>query len=408
MRIAFLSTSGHLGGAEAVLREIMSGLRQAKPAWRLGLIAPADGGLVTEARALEVDTRVLPYPPVLARWGEFHRAPNGEDAVNLHGSVPLFRLPALGLGAVVYARRLRAMFHAWRPDVIHANGLKMDILAAGARPRGTALVWHIHDFLGSRPTTSRLLRGVAGRCAAAVANSKSVAADARAVLGERVGVTTIYNAVDLDRFAPDGPVIDLDARANLPATSPDTIKVGLVATLAWWKGHELFLEAIRRAPDDLPLRAYVIGGPIYETGGSQRTLEELRQIASTLGLGARVAFTGFVDQPAAAMRALDIVVHASTEPEPFGLVIAEAMACGRPVIVSQTGGAAEIVENETTGLTFPPGDAGQLAERITRLARCSRLRDTLGRAARVSAARRFDRARLARELVPLYERVART
>ena len=73
----------------------------------------------------------------------------------------------------------------------------------------------------------------------------------------------------------------------------------------------------------------MIGGTLYQTEGSQYDLEDLRRLAANLGLEGRVGFTGFVDEPAAAMRALDVVVHASTQPEPFGLVIAEAMAGGR-------------------------------------------------------------------------------
>ena len=82
---------------------------------------------------------------------------------------------------------------------------------------------------------------------------------------------------------------------------------------------------------------------MYDTAGSQHTMEELQALADGLGLGGRVGFTGFLP-PAPAMRALDVVVHASTRPEPFGLVIAEAMACGRAVITSAAGGAAELVD----------------------------------------------------------------
>ena len=91
------------------------------------------------------------------------------------------------------------------------------------------------------------------------------------------------------------------------------------------------------------------------------------------------------------MRALDVVVHASTEPEPFGLVIAEAMACGRPVIASRAGGAAEIVEPGVDGLSFSPGDVGQLAGAIARLAADPDERRRLGEAA-ARGARQFEPA----------------
>ena len=125
-------------------------------------------------------------------------------------------------------------------------------------------------------------------------------------------------------------------------------------------------------------------------------------MAREFGVEGRVGFTGFVPDAAAAMRALDVVVHASTEPEPFGLVIAEAMACGRAVVASRAGGAAEIFTEGADALGHGPGDAPALAACIARLAESPELRLALGRAARETAVRRFDRARLAAELVPVY------
>ena len=79
----------------------------------------------------------------------------------------------------------------------------------------------------------------------------------------------------------------------------------------------------------------------YATNGSQYSLSELRELAKELGVSHRVGFTGFVDEPAAALRSLDIVVHASTEPEPFGLAIAQGMACGRAVIATKRAAAPQ-------------------------------------------------------------------
>ena len=115
------------------------------------------------------------------------------------------------------------------------------------------------------------------------------------------------------------------------------------------------------------MRGYIVGGPVYETSGSQVSIAELRARVSSLGLDSRVGFTGFVPDSATAMRALDIVVHASTDPEPFGLVIAEAMACGTPVVVSRAGGALELTEPDVNALGFEPGDATALARCIEQL-----------------------------------------
>ncbi len=129
-------------------------------------------------------------------------------------------------------------------------------------------------------------------------------------------------------------------------------------------------------------------------------------MATELGIEKIVGFTGFVDDSAAALRALDIVVHASTQPEPFGLAIAEGMACGKPVVVSAAGGAIEIVTDGVDALTHSPGDASALTDCIGKLAQDSGLRDCIGVAARASAERRL-RERVVAETLPIYEGVAR-
>jgi glycosyltransferase involved in cell wall biosynthesis len=172
-----------------------------------------------------------------------------------------------------------------------------------------------------------------------------------------------------------------------------------------WKGHRVFIAAMSYLSEHLPVRAYIVGGRIYATRGSEEDPDALHEMLFDHGLDDQVGMTGFVDEPADAMRALDVVVHASTQPEPFGLVIAEAMACGRPVIATAAGGAAEIVDDGVDALTVPPGDAEALADVIARLAGDAALRARLGAAGRAKAERLFDRARLAAEVAPVYRRL---
>ena len=105
------------------------------------------------------------------------------------------------------------------------------------------------------------------------------------------------HAVDLDRFAPFGDRVDLDALAGLPQAPAGTVRVGLLGTFARWKGHETFLRALAQLPQELPFRAYVIGDSLYQTEGSQYSADDLRQSVSALGLSGRVGFTGFIRRP---------------------------------------------------------------------------------------------------------------
>ena len=397
MTILFLNPTGQIGGAEAALLEVLAGLREQQPAWRLTLVVASTGPLVARARALGVEVILLPYPSAVARLGEWGRRRGLWSRLVLAASCACALLPTRS-----YLRRLRSVMREQAPDVVHANGLKMHLLGGWARPKGAVVLWHVHDYVSRRPLSARLLRRHARVCTRIVTNSQSVADDLREVCGDLVPIQVVLNAVDLAHFSPIGPRLDLDKLSGLPAAGNDVVRVGLLATFARWKGHQTFLKALSLLPSTCGVRAYVLGGPLYQTDASQHSPEELRAEAERLSLGTRVGFTGFIEDPALAIRSLDVVVHASTEPEPFGLVIAEAMACGKAVVVSQTGGAAEIITPGVDALVHAPGDATGLARRIEELAADVALRRRIGDAGRATAERSFTRRRLVAELVPIY------
>jgi glycosyltransferase involved in cell wall biosynthesis len=400
MDVLFLNPSGQLGGAERSLLDVMASLREREPSWKLGLVVTAEGPLVDKARDLGVQTEVLPLPSVLAELGDGGAVPRGRRRA-------ILSLLRAAPAAVLYAIRLRKRIALHGPRVVHSNGLKMHVLGAWARPAHIPLVWHVHDFVSRRPVMSLLLRRHTRRCAAVVANSKSVAADLMEICNGALDVHLVYNAVDLKAFSPHGRTLDLDALSGMPPPEEGTLRVGLVATLGWWKGHQTFLQAIADLPADLRLRAYIVGGPLYETRFSQHDLGTLRKRAEELGVADRVGFTGFVDDVPSAMRALDVVVHASTEPEAFGLVIIEGMASQRAVIASEAGGAAELIAGGVNALGHRPGDARDLARCIETLARDPELRIRMAQNGRTIVEREFDRSRLAEDLLPIYSRVAR-
>jgi glycosyltransferase involved in cell wall biosynthesis len=222
----------------------------------------------------------------------------------------------------------------------------------------------------------------------------------------KTAVRVIHNVVDTARFFPaavDGRT--LDQLSGLPVPDSPCLRIGLVATYARWKGHEVFLKAARalldRGPQS-PVRFYVIGGPIYATAGSQWTRAELLQQITELNLSNHVGLVEFQQDPADIYRALDIVVHASTQPEPFGLTIIEAMACGKPVVVSQAGGATELFTGNVDALGASPANAEELASRLQALAIDDALRTRLGEAAQRTARNRFSRDHLGTELSNLY------
>jgi glycosyltransferase involved in cell wall biosynthesis len=404
MKVLFLNPTGAIGGAERALLDLMASVAAARPDWGLELIAATDGDLVREAGAIGVPASVIPLPESVRTVGDAGAGGPAGDQVSVLRVAALLGLAAPAV--ISYLCRLRRAIGKADPTLIHTNGFKMHVLGARAMTRRSRLVWHLHDYVQPRPIMSRLLRWHVRRCRAVIANSKSVAADARVVLGSTTPIFPVYNAIDLARFTPVGPQLDLDELSGLEPLGEGGVRVGLVATFARWKGHTTFLRALAALPLDSRVRGYVVGSPLYQTHGSQHSLEELRALAAALGLNGRIGFTGFVARAPAVFRSLDIVVHASTAPEPFGLVIAEAMACGRAVVASTCGGAAELFSDGVDALGHRPGDPADLAEQIMRLVRDRDLRVRLGENAAAVAARHFTRSRLATELIPIYSNVA--
>jgi glycosyltransferase involved in cell wall biosynthesis len=399
MRILYLNPGAEMGGAETALTELLAGLRQEQPDWTLQLLVGSRGPLLEEAAKLGVRTEVLEMPGPLSQAGDsaFHTAAKGGAVLRVLRAMPAF---------YNYGRALASRVKSFEPHIIHATGFKMQVLAALFAQQTGQILWHIHDYVGWRPLTSRLLRVLAGRCAGALANSDSVLEDLNRQCPGLPWTKRLYNAVD-SATLNSGEAWDLDAEAGAPPPPPGVVRIGLVATYAKWKGHETFLDALSRLPSDLPWRGYIVGGAIYKTAGSQHTAAELSKAIGARRLEDRVFLTGFLQRRGAIMRGLDVVVHSSTKPEPFGMVVVEGMACGRAVVASRGGGAAELFEEGVTALGHQPGDSADLARAIRHLLERPELRRALGERARIYADCNFNRLLLAKQLTEAYWRAAK-
>ncbi|HWZ90252.1 MAG TPA: glycosyltransferase, partial [Polyangiaceae bacterium] len=267
MRVLLVSPAAELGGAERCLLDCVAALRGSGDV-QVDLLALAHGPLVARARELGAGTQVIEAPRELSELGE-----SGSASA-------LLGLVSAAPGAVRFLGRLRETIAAASPDVVHTNGMKAHLLAGLVTPARARLVIHLHDFIGARRASKWLLPALSRvrRQAVFMANSRAVAQDfARIAPG--ANVRTVYNVVDTDYFREGVAEPDwLAALADLEPPARETTSFGLVATYARWKGHRLFIEAaglVCNARPELPLRFYVVGGPIYKTLGSQVQAPEL-------------------------------------------------------------------------------------------------------------------------------------
>ncbi len=396
MRILFLNPLSELGGAERCLLDLQASIAEADPDVEMHLAVGGPGPLVAEAERLGVRVHIVPMPGSLATVGD-----SAQGSTTVARSVQkALELLAAGLGALSYAGKLRHLVRSLRPDAIHSNGIKSHLLACAAN-RGVPIVWHIRDQIGLRPLVARVMSVLAFRASAAVAMSRLVERDARTVLRD-LPIHVVYDEIDVDEYSPgQGNRPWLDEAAGFPPGLEPATRIGLVATYARWKGQDVFIDAISRVPeyvDGTPCRFYIVGGPIYETQGSQFSRDELLDRAKRLGVAHRVGFVPFQHEVAGVYRSLDIAVHASTKPEPFGRTIAEAMSCGCAVLLSRDSGVAELVP-ESLANTIVPGDADDMARAILRLLANESVRRQLGADCRKLAVEVFARSSLGAQVL---------
>lgn len=405
MRIVFLNPVGVLGGGERSLLDLIAAIRATDPSVEMHVIVGTDGPLVAHAQELGAVVHVLAMPNTMSELGDSTlRGGKISTAMGLamrgiRSANPFRR----------YLRELRRTLRRLEPSIIHSNGIKTHLLARLAAPKGVPVIWHIRDFISTRPLVRRMLSLAINDRVTLIANSRAVASDVTKVLSTSREIEVVYNAIDTNAFSPAaGNTQWLDQLAGFEPTSEEVVRVGLIATFARWKGQDLFIDATARLLTEHPqLRArfFIIGGPIYRTSGSQFSLDELRQRVSEKGITEKIGFVPFQKNPADVYRALEVVVHASTMPEPFGRTIVEAMSCARAVIVSNAGGAAELFENEQNALGVAPNDIGALADAMARLIEDPSLRERLGNAGRTAAEERFNRTRLGADILEIYRKL---
>jgi glycosyltransferase involved in cell wall biosynthesis len=230
----------------------------------------------------------------------------------------------------------------------------------------------------------------AGRILVATTFMRAAATKAGADPGK---IQIIDKGVDLARFRPARD--RREAQARLGVSGPLVLAVG---SLQRRKGFDIIIDALA-----------AIGRPEVTLAicGTGEEHVALQNRAHERGIGPQVRFEGQVsrDRVRDYFAASDVFVHAA-ELEAAGNVILEAQASGAPVIVTDSGGPAEYVEDGVTGFVIPIGDAGALASRLGALLSCSSLSARLGEAARRYVTHRHDYSRMMAELRAVYQAVA--
>lgn len=271
-------------------------------------------------------------------------------------------------------QRLVDVIEQYQVDIVHARSRAPAWSArAAARRTGRKFMTTFHGTYnypaGALGLFKKRYNAVMAAGDIVIANSRFIADHLRTrykVPDERIRV--VPRGIDLKVFDAEkttvARVVDLANRWKLPDGAS---VVMLPGRLTRWKGHSLLIEALALLKERMGADKFnVVGLFVGSDQGRTAYRAELEKRIASLGLSGQVQILGHCRDMAAAYMLTDVVVSASTDPEAFGRVVAEAQAMGRPVVVADHGGAAEQVIAGETGWLFPPGDAGALTDALAR------------------------------------------
>ncbi|MCY4310621.1 MAG: glycosyltransferase family 4 protein [Rhodospirillaceae bacterium] len=302
--------------------------------------------------------------------------------------------------------RLAALIRNEKIDIIHARSRAPAWSArAAARRVGIPFVTTFHGVYNFGSPLKKVWNRIMTTGDGVIAISEFVARHVEENYGvPRSRIDVIHRGIDTDRFDANAVstsrVAALARNWRLPDDAPIVMLPG---RLARWKGHRILIEALAGLG-----RSDVVALLVGSEAGRESYRNELIRDVRGKGLERTVRFVGHCSDMPAAFKLASVVVSASTEPEAFGRVCAEAQAMGRPVIASNHGGARETVVAGATGWLTPPGDATALTNALAEaLSLSEEVRMTMAQAATLHIREKFSLASMTRATLAVYARVRR-
>jgi len=260
------------------------------------------------------------------------------------------------------------------------------LFAATVRRADASLAFWAHDAWRGRHWTERWARRTVPDLL--IANSAFTADTVAPIFGS-ASREIVHAPIDVSRV-----VLAAGERAAIrrALTTPDDAVVVVQASrLESWKGHATLLRALAALKGGPSWMCWIAGGAQRAT--EQRYAESLRALVDQLGIGGRVRFAGERTDVPRLLAAADVYCQPNSSPEPFGIVLIEALAAGLPVVTTASGGALEIVDDTCGRLVPDSADAGEWASILRSFVGEPRLRARLGAAGPSRAAAVCDPGR---------------
>ena len=393
LTIVYLDHTAKLSGGEIALLRLLESMDRTRI--RAIVVLAEDGPLRERLEKIGIDCRVVPLSGSIKDVRK--------DTLDLG----ILRKLGLVFGLFGYSLRLSRLLRKLGAQVVHTNSLKSDFYGGVASSLARIpFVWHVRDHIDPSylPMPAvKIFRYLAQRWPSYVVTNSQSTLD-RLFLTRRQPSAVIPSGIDLRRgVIHDGlaarefdEVVEVIDRK--PWSSP--VRVAIVGRLASWKGQHVFIEAARQVLAAGGDAEFLIAGSAMF--GEDDYVAQLEKQVADARLEDRVKFLGFVKDVPGLLDSIDILVHASTTPEPFGQVVIEGMAEGLPVIGTDGGGVREIIVDRENGYLVPMGDADAMAKALQELLSDPEKARKIGRAGYLRVRRHFTAEQTARKVERVY------
>ncbi len=365
IRVMLYDHTAVWSGGEIALYHLINSLNRNR--FTPVVVLSEEGPLAEKLREANVETHILPLPSRITS--------TRKDSL---GAASLLRVGDLKT-VFGYVASLAQFIRRNHLQLVHTNSLKSDIIGGLAgRMARVPVLWHVRDRIEKDYLPSGVASAFRSLCRVlpthVMVNSQATLRTL--VRPELAAQLTPHTSPNRSRFSV---VHDGTLARTKPLVSPAADKplIGLIGRISPWKGQHIFLEAAAKVRQNFPEAKFqIIGGAMF---GESDYEQQLYALSRQLNLEDCVEFFGFRSDVADCIDQLTLLVHASTMGEPFGQVVIEGMAAGKPVVATDGGGIPEIVQEGCTGLLVPMNDAASLASAICRILEDPNLASEMGR-----------------------------
>lgn len=388
------NTDGTVGGSYYCLYDLVKNINIKK--YNPIVVFRTNNTLIPKFHESGIETHIIKKPKAINFKSIFKKSPKSLR-VFVTILTPLQKFYNVTYRFILPALKIAFYLRKYRFDLVHLNNsiVRNDDFMFATKIARVKCLTHERGINTYYPKTARFF---GKHLEAIIAISDAVKDNLRIHGINYPNIITIYDCIDTNRMQLTKRSEEIRKIFRIDASSP---VIGVVGNIKEWKGQEAVIKAVELIKKKEPKIVCLLVGAI----SSENFYQKLLNLCYKLRLEKNIIFTGFQENVADFMNVVDVVIHSSIEPEPFGIVNLEAMALKKPVVSTNIGAPLEVIVDGKTGLLVTPGDPVALARAVMGLLSDRNMRNRMGKAGYKRLCEEFTLSRNVQRTEALYDKI---